>query len=301
MNAPNAGPPVPFFQPYGLVSLWDIMTGLKADAILRGVVVLSDMNKKWLMEGVGRQPFVPHQFEYVLQRVRELREALEDSDLLISAGHAKGLADALDMATTNTDGLRVVEGESFSYATHHLDCILKVVSNEAATKLFLPISSRMAEAFDRTKPLWGQEVSAKFSSISYEIEEAGKCLALDRSTAAAFHSIRILEATIRALSRCLQIPDPTKASQRSWMKMLDSLKGGIGRKWPTNNDRMSGDGEFFDNAYAALAAMQNPWRNATMHLDQKYTSDEARHIFETVRGFTIKLASRMDEDGLPFA
>ena len=30
-----------------------------------------------------------------------------------------------------------------------------------------------------------------------------------------------------------------------------------------------GDGQTFDEMYATLAAMQNPWRNATMHLDQK--------------------------------
>lgn len=64
---------------------------------------------------------------------------------------------------------------------------------------------------------------------------------------------------------------------------------------------MSDDGEFFDNAYAALAAMQNPWRNATMHLDQQYTQEEARNILEIVRGFMRRLASRMDEDGKSFA
>jgi len=35
--------------------------------------------------------------------------------------------------------------------------------------------------------------------------------------------------------------------------------------------------------------MQNPWRNATMHLDQKFTDEEARHIFEIVKGFMRKL------------
>jgi hypothetical protein len=60
-------------------------------------------------------------------------------------------------------------------------------------------------------------------------------------------------------------------------------------------------GSFFDNAYAALAAMQNPWRNATMHLDQKYTADEADHMFGAVRGFMKKVASRCDEQGQPVA
>jgi hypothetical protein len=47
--------------------------------------------------------------------------------------------------------------------------------------------------------------------------------------------------------------------------------------------------------------MQNPLRNAIMHLDQKYTQEEAKRIFEVVRGFMTRIAIRMDEGGLPFA
>jgi hypothetical protein len=61
------------------------------------------------------------------------------------------------------------------------------------------------------------------------------------------------------------------------------------------------DGQFFEEAYAALAAIQNPYRNATMHLDQKYTPEEARHVFEMVGGFMRKVSSRMDENGMPLA
>jgi hypothetical protein len=157
-----------------------------------------------------------------------------------------------------------------------------------------------AKLFNGTN-LFGLDVATKFPSVVYEIAEASKCLALERSTASAFHSIRCLEAGIRALSRCLQIADSTKASDRNWGAMLKTLKDRIDQRWPGSSTRLSGDGEFFDNAYAALAAMQNRWRNATMHLDQKYTDEEARHIFEVVKGFMKKLASRIDEDGKPLA
>jgi hypothetical protein len=72
------------------------------------------------------------------------------------------------------------------------------------------------------------------------------------------------------------------------------------RRWPSSH-RLDGDGRYFEEAYAVLSAMQNPYRNATMHLDQKYTPEVARHIFEIVGGFMRKLSSRMDEDGLPLA
>ncbi len=147
------------------------------------------------------------------------------------------------------------------------------------SRLVLVIRSDRKTLYEQKTPLFGNEVSTKFPSAAYEIEEAGKCLALERSTAGAFHSIRCLEAGIRAISRCLGIPDPTKARDRNWGAMLGTLKIAFDLKWPGSSNRLSGDGEFFDNAYAALAAMQNPWRNATMHLDQKYTTEEATHIF----------------------
>jgi hypothetical protein len=137
--------------------------------------------------------------------------------------------------------------------------------DQLQSRTFLAIPSGMRDFYAQSTPLFGGEVATKFSSVSYEIEEAGKCLALDRSTASAFHSIRCLEAGIRAISRCLGIPDPTRASDRSWSKTLTAIKGELDRRWPGSSNRLSGDGRFFEEAYAALAAMQNPWRNATMH------------------------------------
>jgi hypothetical protein len=64
---------------------------------------------------------------------------------------------------------------------------------------------------------------------------------------------------------------------------------------------MSGDGELFDGLYVSLDAVKNPWRNSTMHIDNKYTDDEAEHVFAAAKGFMKKLASRMDENGEPKA
>ena len=84
------------------------------------------------------------------------------------------------------------------------------------------------------------------------------------------------------------------------MKLLGKIKAAIDTKWPAGPIR-SGDAQFFEEAYAMLAAIQNPYRNATMHLDQRYDTSEAEHIKAMVNGFMRKLASRMDENGLPLA
>lgn len=61
------------------------------------------------------------------------------------------------------------------------------------------------------------------------------------------------------------------------------------------------EADLFSEMYAMLDAVKNAWRNQTMHIDQKYTEEEAEMIFIAVKHFMQKIASRMDENGLPLA
>jgi hypothetical protein len=64
---------------------------------------------------------------------------------------------------------------------------------------------------------------------------------------------------------------------------------------------MSGDGHFFEGLLASLEAVKNPWRNATMHVENTYTLAEADRIRHAVEGLMIKMAARFDEKGEPKA
>jgi hypothetical protein len=99
----------------------------------------------------------------------------------------------------------------------------------------------------------------------------------------------------------LAIPDPTKGADRNWGAMLTKIKTEIDRRWPSSASRFSGDGQIFEELYGTLTGLQNPYRNATMHFDNIYTEQDAKHIFEMVGGILRKIASRMDENGLPLA
>jgi hypothetical protein len=174
------------------------------------------------------------------------------------------------------------------------------LNDEIESVHLLFLSPNESELFESKAPRFGDVVSNAFPSVKYEIDEAAKCLALERSTACVFHSIRCLEAVIRAISRCVRLPDPTKGSQRSWFKMLDAFKTEMDKRWPISG-RLTGDGKIFEEIYAALAAMQNPYRNDTMHLDKIYTLEDARDIFGMVGGLMRKAAARLDENGQPLA
>lgn len=239
-------------------------------------------------------------YKELLGSANDLLDACNEMGLLVTKSATSDLIKEMKLAVVNNGHFGFRDG-NFLRLKNYLLSMQHCMQHESTLKVALILPPDKAELFESSNPLFGSNVDTQFPSISYEISESGKCMALGRSTASVFHSIRCLESGIRAISRCLGIPDPTRASERSWHKMLEKVKAEIERRWPTASNKLSGDGQLFDGLYGALAAIQNPYRNSTMHLDQIYTEDDANHIFVMVGGFMKKIASKMDEQGLPRA
>lgn len=187
-----------------------------------------------------------------------------------------------------------------SYLKDKIYELMGRVLDELDGPLVLTLSAQEQHFYNPTVPLFGEDVKNKFESLAYEIDEVGKCMALGRSTAAAFHMLRCLEAAMRAIARSLGIPDPIKGTDRNWGNALKEIKNEIDRRWPQST-RLSGDGPLFEKFHGTLDAMKNPYRNSTMHLEEKYTEAEARSLLEIVRGILTGVAARMDEEGQPKA
>lgn len=180
-----------------------------------------------------------------------------------------------------------------------LDEIMERMLDEFDTLSVYALPSDRAHFFFNTNP-FGQDFSTAFPSASYEAEEFCKCYALDRSTAAVFHLMRVMEIAVRAVAKSLGIPDPVRGQDKNWGAMLQKIKSEMDRRnnppaW-NNNDK-----EFFQSFYASIDAVRAAWRNTTMHIENKYTPDEANHIYVAVLGLLRPLANRMDEHGLPSA
>jgi hypothetical protein len=101
--------------------------------------------------------------------------------------------------------------------------------------------------------------------------------------------MRVMEIGIRTAARCLGIPDPTKPADRNWGNILRAIKANLDAHGGQSPTKMW------------TTASDKAWRNPTMHVEIKYTNDEAEHVFVAVRDFTMKLASRCDENGDPKA
>ena len=277
---------------YRLRSLWD-MYELDASAFHEATMVI----RQAISMVDGRKMPEPHAI-----MPDDMRTPVKEN----LRNFAKGLA-SLHVPVTRLAVVDLIKDIDRLPSLSYFDCgslMLQVqltLRRELTTTKVYSLDAQRAHFYASQEPLFGSDVASKFSSIAYEIDQAGKCYACDLTTASAFHSIRCLEAAITALSRCLGIPDPTKGADRTWGKVLGAIKAEMEVKWPSKNGRMAGDAQLFDEIYGSLAAMQNPYRNATMHLDAKYTAPEAIYIFEVVKGLIQRIASRMDQDGVPMA
>jgi uncharacterized protein (DUF2267 family) len=167
-----------------------------------------------------------------------------------------------------------------------IDGIGRTISAELTTILCIRIPSDKREMFEQSAPLWGKEVDVNFPSAAYDISEAGKCLALGRSTAVVFHCMKPIEVALGALAKHV-------AAKMPKIEMWGHVEQAIKNTFPDPN-KQSPD-KFVNETMAFFSSVRTAWRNDVMHVARAYTEDEARVIFETVRTFMRHLATKLRE------
>ncbi len=130
-----------------------------------------------------------------------------------------------------------------------------------------------------TKPL-GPRVAAVFPKIQNDFEEAGACLALERSTACVFHLMRAMEAAVQASAERLGI----SKLEREWGKLLSDMARSI-EAMPKGHER---DG--WSENHSLLYHVKQAWRNDVMHPGRAYSIDEAGRVHDAVTSYLQQLA-----------
>lgn len=286
--------------PYTLWSLAD-MLNLPIGKLLTAHANLSGFNQV-LVNHSSDVWVTPDSYADLKRHTISLLEACTDIGMPVTKAAVSEFSGELNCAE-QMDGNFGFRGDSFFRLKGRLHASITCLGYESSLKNALILPPGMADYYDPPSPLFGAEVQSQFPSAVYEIEEAAKCLAVGRSTAGVFHLMRVMEVGIHAAARCLGVPDPVKGSGKNWGMILKNIhtartvkSSATPKSWDVPTDEA-----YFDAIYATLDAVRNAWRNTTMHVENKYTSEEAEHIFVAVRGFMMKLASRMDEQGLPLA
>lgn len=124
-----------------------------------------------------------------------------------------------------------------------------------------------------------QETFNKLPSIAqYDIKQAGKCIAFETPTAAAFHLLRATEGTLRAyychFIKRERLPRPM------WGDMIVALKA--------RNRKPKPNKTLLDH----LNNIRNNFRNPTGHPDMIYGMDEAQDLF----GVVVDVLNRMAKE-----
>ena len=82
----------------------------------------------------------------------------------------------------------------------------------------------------------------------FDLEEAGKCIALDRSTAAVLHLMRALEHPLKAMAKAVDVP-----LKENWNSILNDIENKVRGK---NKD---GDrNNFWDNKKRSNLSLLEP-------------------------------------------
>lgn len=146
-------------------------------------------------------------------------------------------------------------------------------------RLYL-VDAKNADLIEPTSPPFGEEVHNKFPKITYDVEEAGICLALKRSTACVLHLMRVMEATVQAMCAHVGISNV----QRTWGILLSDIHAKI-EQMPKGADR-----DAWSEAHVNLYHVKQAWRNNTMHPNRTYTEEQAEEIYLTVKAFVRQLS-----------
>ncbi len=152
------------------------------------------------------------------------------------------------------------------------------------SEYFLHLESRDVPLY-ADKSLFGPKVEAKFPLAAEDIEEAGKCLALQRPTGCIFHLMRAMEVVVKRLGKRLGV----KNVEKDWARILGVMAAAIAAM-PNTNKAEQKKREAWAQVYLNLYHVKQAWRNDTLQPKATYTREQAHEVFTATREFMVHLA-----------
>jgi hypothetical protein len=269
----EATPPPWVENPYGLISLGEIMKRFNAHKFVRLSVALGGLvrtreDKKVAEDG----------FRALMSATLPIFEKECVALGLTTSAKTLGRMVALSSADEPTYG-------EFGELSKELWGRL---ADETEETLFLCVEPSDAAYYNEAN-LFGPTVVDLFPSAAYDIEEAGKCIALARGTACVFHLMRVTEAGLMAIAQRIGLKDV----KPSWKVVIDAINKDLKNEAKYKPTEMKSEQELLSHIAAQMHAVKIAWRNDVMHLEDKYTEEEALGIFNATKGLMIYLAENL--------
>ena len=144
------------------------------------------------------------------------------------------------------------------------------------------------------RPLEGwEDIVRRFPQATIDIEEAKRCLALERYAAAVFHSCLAVEAGLVVLGTFLAVTDPRPGFTSVTAALSKIIKKDHGDRTPFEVENF----DFIEQVHASAEALKRAWRNKVSHtqgrlvvLSSDFKHDVAEDILSASRAFLRWLA-----------
>lgn len=264
----------------GLTSLLDMLEA-KAKPFFMAGDILSQM----LIYGEDQNVTSFHwtSVNHIRKLLLELREQL------VSLNAPQCVMASADRAIAHLDS-----GWSPAALRHDAIELRSRLMDELGGEFLLSLSSKEKELYAPNSYLFGEKVNDAFPPASLDIEEAGKCLALGRSTACVLHLMRALEAPLRAMAVAVGA-DPKKENWNSILNDIETETRGLDahgnrtKKWDGRKEEQA----FYADAASQFFHFKNAWRNYAAHGNDAYTQEKASEIFASVKAFFVHLSVRL--------
>lgn len=156
------------------------------------------------------------------------------------------------------------------------------ILDELSDRHFLALKPEAIPYYRQARPLFGDTVENKFTSMNEDISEAGKCLALGRYTASVFHLMRVMEIATQQFGDKVGVQ---LVSEKVWQVILDGINKAIKAM-----DQKAPQTKAYAAASSHLYNVKLAWRNEVMHPKQTYSEEEATNLFSQVSIFIRDLA-----------
>ncbi len=214
----------------------------------------------------------------VRSNIKSLLRDIQFSGLEVTDRACQELYEFLEILNEIEDDKRWLTGEESQKLRDNLKLIRHTLNAETRGKFaFIPTEKRydqdkLMNSIDKIFP---ENIFSKLSPMAqFDISEAGKCIALERPTAASFHLMRGLESILRTYHHHFIKKDH---KNRPWGPLLNDLKG--------INSEIKPEKITIDH----LFNIKDNFRNPTQHPEKIYTSDEAQDLLN----LCIEVIARM--------
>jgi hypothetical protein len=263
-------------QPYKIVSLLAVLQFYAREYIdimyrLGGIRLLPPLPKAEDQAKRIKPLLADH-----LSKLRWLHRDLIRLDLVASADSVERLMNVLE----NRPGWGGQPLEPL------VDALFDNVTSELKGRLVMAIPANRSQHYNISSKLLGENIIRRFQQLHKDSAEAGKCLALGRYTACAFHLMRIMEHVVHQFAQKLDVEFSEEATWGTilrdvWQKKIDN------KEWACSKSKK----KKYSACYKLMDGIRGR-RDLLIHHGDSYSEQDAEDLIGAVRScidFFLKL------------